>query len=309
MKNLGRLFAVLLLALCLPFTAPLLADEGGQEPAATYSLPSARVADFSSILAARSDEVTLYEYGGRPSILILDFPSLAEQGRMFNRVGALVERLGAPRGRVMSNEELAGFIRSVGKTEATFAYGNDFMVSELVVFFNLADLGGVRLNAEEIALRQLLLDRRLLVMRRGFYQAVSPRAVILSIPQETGDRSFTPRVSALARQTILMHEISHAEFYTNRLYAAYCRKFWKTVLSEEQRAAFRKFLSGSSYDANNEEMMINETQAYLLYTPDPRAFNARLVGMKDKEVELLRERFWAGFPDAPLAELRRPASL
>lgn len=85
----------------------------------------------------------------------------------------------------------------------------------------------------------------------------------------------------------------------------YCRHFWRNVMSEEQRTAFRKFLSSSSYNPDNEEMMINETQAYLLYTPDPRAFNPRLVGLRDKEIELLRSRFFSDFPDAPLAELRR----
>jgi hypothetical protein len=294
------LLASLFSALLLLAQSPLRADE-----TPTYALPAARGADFGTVLAGNSDTVALYDYGSRSLILIIDFPSLAEQGRMFNRVGALVERMGAPRERVMSNEELAGFIRSVGKTDATFAFGNDFLVAELVVFFNLADLGGVELNPEEIALRRMLLERGLIVLRSGFFQAVKPQAVILSIPQETRDRAYSPKVSLGARQTILMHEISHAEFYTNRLYAAYCRKFWKNVLSDEQRAAFRKFLSGSSYNPDNEEMMINESQAYLLYTPDPRAFNPRLVGMKDKEVDSLRARFWSGFPEAPLAELRR----
>ena len=141
---------------------------------------------------------------------------------MFNRVVALIERIGAPRSRVLNNEELAQFIRSVGKSEATFAYGNDFLVSELVVFFNLADMGNIRLNAEEIALRRMLQDVRLIVERNGFYQAVKPQAVILSIPQE-----MAGQVSEMARKTILMHEISHAEYYTNPLYANYCRHFWR----------------------------------------------------------------------------------
>jgi hypothetical protein len=76
-------------------------------------------------------------------------------------------------------------------------------------------------------------------------------------------------------------------------------------MTEDQRTAFRRFLSGSSYNPENEEMMVNETQAYLLYTPDPRAFSARLVGLREKEIENLRARFFGGFPDAPLAELRR----
>lgn len=270
-----------------------------------YALPAAQGADYTTILDNRSDRVSVFDYSNRSLILIIDFPTLAEQGSMFNRVVTLIERIGAPRERVLNNDELAQFIRSVGKTGATLAYGNDFLVAELVVFFNLADMGGIQLTAQELALRQLLVDRRLMAVRNGFYQAVTPQAVILSIPQESSGGPGNPPVSALARRTILMHEISHAEFYTNTLYANYCRQFWRNVMMEDQRTAFRKFLSRSSYNPEHEEMMINETQAYLLYTPDSRAFNAKLVGLKDKELESLRTRFWGGFAEAPLAELRK----
>lgn len=271
-----------------------------------YALPPGKTSDYNTVLNNQSERVSLFEYGGHSLILIVDFPDLIEQGKMFNRVVALIERIGAPRSRVMNNDELAQFIRSVGKSESTFAYGNDFLISELVIFFNLADMGGIQLNAQEIALRRKLIDYRLIVERTGFYQAIKPQAVILSIPQETTGRSGGgPQVSALARKTILMHEISHAEYYTNRLYANYCRHFWRNVMTESQRTAFRSFLSRSSYNPDNEEMMVNETQAYLLYTPDPRAFNARLVGLKDKELESLRTQFFNGFPEAPLAELRK----
>lgn len=288
--------------LCL-VAALLLSPVVHAQDGSPYALPPSQAADYAAILNQRADQVTLFDYGPRTLIRIIDFPNLQEQGRMFNRVVALVERIGAPRSRVLNNDELAQFIRSVGKSEATFAYGNDFLVSELVVFFNLADMGGIHLNGEEIALRKMLIESRWMVERNGFFQALKPQAVILSIPQ-ANDRS-SPPVSVQARTTILMHEISHAEYYTNPLYANYCRHFWRDVLNDGQRAAFRKFLSGSSYNPDNEEMMINETQAYLLYTPDPRAFNARLVGMKDKDIESLRVRFFAGFPDAPLAEMRR----
>lgn len=298
LRSFRRVLGALLVVLGSMLVAPVSADETG------YSLPAGQPADYSTILNNRSDKTTLFEYGGRSLILIFDFPTLPEQGRMFNRVVALIERIGAPRTRVLNNSELAQFIRSVGKNESTFAYGNDFLVSELVVFFNLADMGNVQLNAEEIALRRKLLESRLIVERTGFYQAVKPQAVILSIPQETTGSGGGGQVSPLARKTILMHEISHAEYYTNPRYANYCRHFWRNRMSEEQRSAFRKFLASSSYNPDNEEMMVNETQAYLLYTPDPRAFNARVVGLRDKEIESLRAEFFAGFPEAPLAELR-----
>jgi len=292
-----RLFLWLCLLCC---ALPAWASE-----AAEYRLPAPIAASYDDILAQpQAVGVVVFEYDGRSAITIIDFPTLAEQGRMFNRVVALIERIGAPRDRVLSNEELAGFIRSTGKTDTTFAWGNNFLIGELVVFFNLADLGNVRLNAEELALRDYLLERGFIVLRNGFYQARRSRAVILSIPRESAGGHGEPAVSALARRTILTHEISHAEYYTNPLYAAYCRRFWNGVMTEPQRAAFRRFLAQESYNPDNEEMMINEMQAYLMYTPDPRAFNPHLVGMSEQEIAQLRRRFIEGFPGAPLAGRR-----
>lgn len=237
----------------------------------------------------------MFEYEGRPAIIIFDFPTLVEQGRMFNRLVALIERIGAPRERVLGNEELAAYIRSVGKTEATLAYGNDFLVGEMVVFFNLAEIGGINLNPQELALRQFLLERKMMVMRKGFYQAATPRAVVLSLPQRSAGSPGSPPVSELARRTILSHEVSHGEFYTNPAYAKFCRQFWNDVMTEKQRGAFRKFLASNSYNPENEEMMINEGQAYLMYTPDPRAFNPKLIGLSDSEVAQLRQKFREGY--------------
>ncbi len=260
-----------------------------------YILPPASTASFEELLGNQAQGVAVFDYEGRASIVIFDFPTLLEQGRMFNRLVTLIERIGAPRERVLSNEELARYIRSVGKTEATLAYGNDFLVSELVVFFNLAEIGPIQLNPEEVALRKFLLDRKMMVMRRGFYQAVTPRAVVLSLPRVSAGGSGSPPVSESARRTILSHEVAHGEYYTNPKYANFCRRFWREVMTEKQRAGFRKFLTSNGYNPENEEMMINEGQAYLMYTPDPRAFNAKLVGFTDGELDDLRRKFKSGY--------------
>ncbi len=260
-----------------------------------YVLPPVVPAGFAELLANKANGLTLFEYEGRPAIVIFDFPTLAEQGRMFNRLVTLIERIGAPRERVLTNDELAAYIRSVGKTEATLAYGNDFLVGEMVVFFNLAEIGDIKLNREELALRQFLLDRKMMVLRNGFYQAATPRAVILSLPQQGAGGPGSPPVSELARRTILSHEVAHGEFYTNPGYANFCRQFWRETMTDKQRTAFRKFLASNSYNPENEEMMINEGQAYLMYTPDPRAFSPKLVGLADNEVAELRKKFRSGY--------------
>lgn len=280
--------------LCLAcWTAP----NGWADERGGFSLPAPIGADFQQILENQSSVVKVFAYQGRPLIALIDFPDLLAQGRMFNRLVALIERIGAPRERVLSNEELARFIQSTGRSEASFAYGNDFLVAELVVFFNLADLGSIDLTAEERALREYLLEQRLMVVRNGFYQALRPGAVILSLPQVKAGVGGLPAVTSLARLTILAHELAHAEYYTSRTYANYCRHFWAEVMSEAERLAFTRFLAKGGYNPDNREMMINEMQAYLMHTPDERAFNPQMLGLKGSQVEMLREKFRKGYPE------------
>jgi hypothetical protein len=134
-------------------------------------------------------------------------------------------------------------------------------------------------------------------MRTGFFQSIQPNVVILSIPQVSREGATVNLVTELARRTILAHEISHAEYYTNSNYTNFARYFWFKVLSHLERDTFRKFLTRGGYNPDNEEMMINETQAYLMHTPDPRAFNAQTVGLTDKNIDDLREKFRQGFPN------------
>lgn len=258
---------------------------------------SISVGDYQQILAAQNSTLQVFDYSGREPVFILDFPTLAEQGRTFNRVVALIERIGPARARVLDDAELAAFIRTTGKTEYTFAYGNDFLVSELVVFFNLAEHNNIALNEEERRLRSLLFERGLIRERNGFLQAVRPNAVILSIPQQSDGE---PPVDAEARRTILTHELSHAEYYTNPAYRDWCRKFWREILTERQREKLRAFLTRSGYDPGNEELMINEAQAYLSFTPDPRAFSAKMAGLSEQELASLRQAFRVGAPTWPL---------
>lgn len=287
---------VLLLCLLCAFSLPSRAEPGGS---GVFAEIPVEIGEYPEILHNTSPELRIYRYKTQARLFIFDFPDLGLQGETFNRVVALIERMGSPRNRVLDEAELSRFIRSVGKTEKTFAYGNDFLVAELVVFFNLAEAGGIALNEGELGLRQFLIRMGLAHYKFGFFQARVPSAVILSIPQVS---EAHPRVTELARKTILLHELSHGEYYLNSAYRNYCRHFWRHVMTDSQRQAFRDFLSQSSYDPRNEEMMINETQAYLMHTPDPRAFNAQMVKLKERDIEKLRQKFREGAPPLPVFE-------
>ena len=233
-----------------------------------------------------ADELTIFRFAANPRILVLDFPSLREQGLMLNRVAALVEKAGLPRERVLNDAELAQAIAARGDTPETFYYGHDYSARSLRRFFALADA----LNAEERELRALLEQERWL----------RPGAVggFISIPRVGADA----RITARARATILRHELSHGAFFTDAAYAAYVRWFWSAALSEAERAGVRRFLASEGYDAGIEELMVNEMQAYLMFTDDPRFFAPAMVGMTMERVGVLRMRFLAGMPAGWLRE-------
>ncbi|KOR29281.1 hypothetical protein TI03_02700 [Achromatium sp. WMS1] len=267
---------------------------------ARYVLPKPISGYYNAILANKTDKVMVFAYQGRKydkSITIIDFPTLAEQGEMFNRAVVFLELNDPKQRKILNDGDLAQFIQSIGQTPETLAYGNNFTISDLVVFFNYANDDNIQLNAEELALRQHLLTRRLIKFHDGFYQARFSEAIVLSIPQIDDVLG----VDSVARSTILSHEMSHGEYATDSKYREFCRNFWHSVMTEQQRTAFRDFLKANDYNPNNEELMINETQAYLMYTADSRAFSPEKVRLSPEEIADLRKKFIAGSPN-----LRQP---
>lgn len=256
--------------------------------------------DFHTILNARNAALTIWNYSDNPNIFIYDFPGLSQQGRTFNRATQLTEQFAAPYKRVLTTPELEKYLEAIRRTQADFAFGHDILVSELVLFFNLAERDKIELVPEELALRDFVLDQGLIKVWRGFYQAIKPDVVILSIPQTQEKHDNEPRINDLARRAIFTHEISHGEFYTNQYYAEYCRKFWSNTLDENQRGLFVKFLEKKNYSLNQEEMLINEMQAYLMFTPDPNSISAAKLGITDQAFEAMRDAFRRGHPPTRL---------
>jgi hypothetical protein len=218
---------------------------------------------------------------------VLDFGSLREQGLMLDRVAALIEKAGLPRDRVLSDAELAQAIAVRGETIETFYYGHDYSAASLRRFFALANA----LDAEERELRALL-------EQEGWLERGAVGGLI-SIPRVGANATVT----AQARATILRHELSHGEFFTDTDYAAYVRAFWSGELSEAERAGVRRFLASEGYDVGEDELVVNEMQAYLMFTRDPRFFRPAMVGVSGERIAVIRARFLAGMPAGWLHEV------
>jgi len=258
--------------------------------------------NFDAILDTHVETLTVWQLAENNKIYVFDFHGLVTQGKTFNRITHLTEQIQANAGypRVLTTDEFIKYMDSLRRTQADFAFGHDLLVSELVLFYNLADRDKIDLLPEEIVLRTFLLDQGLIKVWRNFYQSVQSDVVILSIPQEQPHTEGTPPVSKLARQAIFLHELSHGEYYTNPHFAAYCRLFWNQSLNDAQRRAFVNLFKKYNYNTASGELMVNEMQAYLMFTPDPQSFSASKLGVTEGELASMRDMFRRGRPPTRL---------
>ena len=81
----------------------------------------------------------------------------------------------------------------------------------------------------------------------------APSLCLLSLPRGLA------RAEALST---LLHEAMHGLFYTSEPFAAAARAFFQ-ALSQQQQSLWRSFLTTLGYDAANEELVVNEFQAYM----------------------------------------------
>ena len=229
-------------------------------------------------------EPTVFRFRPNPRILVLDFASLLDQGRMLNRVAALVEKTGLPHNRLLSDSELDEAVRAGGDTVETYYYGHDYGASELIRFFALGDRDNVRLVDEEGDLRRL-------IRQEGWFEP-NARAALISIPQVGADQ----HVTRSARATILHHELSHGEYFTNPGYAAFVHRFWTQTLAAVERERIRRHLHSLGYDSSLEEVMENEAQAYLMFTDSADFFTPEMIGMSRTRLADLRSGFFHAMP-------------
>jgi hypothetical protein len=274
---------------------------GAQLPGAK---PVAQASLEQMLQAAPSVDWQWWRYKANDAVLVIEFPNLWEQGMAMNRLAAMFEKRGGRRDRLLTDTEMAQLLRRSGDSVGSYYQGHDYPAVELAHFFSLAARQAARLNAQEERLRELLIDAAVMQPAPGGgFTALGVQAVISFTAIEAGNPStpLNEQVDSLRRETVLRHELSHGEFFTNPAYRDYCVGFWQRDLSAAQRRIFRRYLESIGYDPSDEALMANETQAFLMHTPDARAFNAAALGMSEKALDALRMRFRAHEPERGLA--------
>jgi hypothetical protein len=243
-------------------------------------------ADEAELLADPATTLRVFRLRPAPQIIVMIFPSLLQQGLTLNRIGAFLEQAGTPRDHVLDDDGLTRAIAAANTTVETYYYGHDYCAADLLRFFVTARSDGIVLRPEEIALQQLLQRENMLEL--------GATGALISLPPPGN----TPLLDYHARAAILRHEIAHGVYFTDPDYVAYVRYFWQNVMNSEQRGHFRRFLGGEGYDTANDNLILDETQAYLVHTPDLRFFNASAVHMPPEDVADLRHKFVEGMPDS-----------
>ena len=247
------------------------------------------------LLAESPVEGRATRLAGNPRVLVIQFPSLQAQGAAMNRIAALVEKTGAPRERVLGDPELAEFIAQSGDSPATFYLGHDYGGGDLARFYRLAAEQRVTLNDAERRLHGILVAARLLAGDGVATAAIDPPQALVTFSAVQRDDPATEAdetVDAVRREAVLRHELSHGEFLTRSSYRAHCERFWRS-LTQADRERFRRHLAQLGYDTGNETLVVNEMQALLMHTPDPRAFSAADLGVGEEELAAWRRRFAA----------------
>ena len=249
-----------------------------------------RTATEQEILRNVPTGMTVFRFADDRRVLALDFASLEQQGMTLDRVAALIEKAGAPRSRVRTQDELLQTIRAGGDTIATYYYGHDYAVASLQRFFAYADAEHLILEPDELNLRRLL-------TQVGWFQP-GVRGGLISIPAVGANANVT-----LAARSAILHHRAVARVLLQRLdYAGFAHGFWNATLTVEERGGVRRFLGSEGYDTTYEELMYNEMQAYLMFTRDPQFFTPAMVGMTPLRLAALQTRFLRGMPTGRLQE-------
>lgn len=87
----------------------------------------------------------------------------------------------------------------------------------------------------------------------------------------------------------LTHEMMHAQYFLDPIYRQTVDQFWNESVTDQDRKKIKSIL-GSFYNGNDEFVMRNEFQAYLLQkNPEQYELHAYVTVYRDKLIKSLRE--------------------
>jgi len=235
----------------------------------TPEFPSALLRDGGQILENppdrwRNKDFEVYSWTPLPEILVFDCLNYDIQNRFFRRLAYFVEKKG-----------FSGTLLTNGQLKDKHGWNaHDYRPSDLADFFNLVEKLNFKVYPEEDMLLQILLKQH--ILRRDSRGKLMPGGgAVISISRESTE---------VLRKRFLTHEASHGLYFTSGEYRTFVRKTWDS-LEDEDRKMWRFFLGWYGYNPKNEDLMMNEFQAYLVQQKPEEAplyFSPRLAGLAVK---------------------------
>ncbi|MDR2418216.1 MAG: LysM peptidoglycan-binding domain-containing protein [Treponema sp.] len=176
-------------------------------------------------------------------ILIFDTASYRIQSRFLKRLAFFVERSGT-RGQLLTDQQLGHRLDW---------YAHDYQAEDLAVFFNTAASTHFSLSAEELELRDILLDVG--IIRNGQNNRfVAGAGAIISISRESSNE---------LRSRFMIHEGFHGLFFLDKAFREFSYHRYENLNPQAKRYLLSYF-SYMGYDTSYQFLVVNEFMAYVL---------------------------------------------
>jgi nucleoid-associated protein YgaU len=176
-------------------------------------------------------------------ILIFDTASYRIQSRFLKRLAFFVERSGA-RGQLLTDQQLAHRLDW---------YAHDYQAEDLAAFFNTAASTNFPLSAEELELRDILLDAD--ILRGGQNNRfIAGNGAVISISRESSNE---------LRSRFMIHEGFHGLFFLDEEFRTFSSRRYENLNAQAKRYLLAYF-SYLGYDTSYPFLVVNEFMAYVL---------------------------------------------
>lgn len=203
----------------------------------------------------------LYSWSLYPNILWIDSLSYEVQARLFRRLAFFVEKRGFI-GTLLTDAELAG------------RHGwnaHNYRPEGLAAFYNAVQEQDFPINRYEQALLEVLLANGIVLQADdGTY--LPGTGGILAVSQESYYE---------LRRLLIVHEALHGIFYEEQGFVDDAFALWRTGLESDEREFWQTFFGWMTYSPDDEYLMVNEMQAYLMQQQEPAVrwyFRTRIAG-------------------------------
>ncbi|BCR19483.1 hypothetical protein BmHoA_00547 [Borrelia miyamotoi] len=200
----------------------------------------------------RRDAFELFNLISEPNIYVLKFKNLKYQSLMLKRIAFFIEKKEF-RGVLLSNNELKN---KIGWR------GHDYRLQDIITFFNKAQKLNIKLNKEEIILKNLIIINKLAYIENNTIK-IKDKSKNIAFAAYSEDET----ILSMDQITIFMHEILHMYYFIDKNFNKAISNFWSKNVIQKDKQAWIQFLDSKDYDTNYQYLIINEFYAYITQLP------------------------------------------